>query len=108
MNPEEQQVQQEIIQTVGGGLLPENSDKLFREKLAAYINTLIEGNFEKLVNLVYRLDVSEQKLKILLSSAHDNAGIVIAEIIIERQLQKIQTRKQFSTPKEDIGEDDKW
>lgn len=108
MNDAEQQVQHEIIQTIGSGMLPETSYNIFRGKLAAYINGLITQDFEKLINLLYRLDVSEQKIKTLLSATTADAGIVIADVIIERQLQKIKTRKQFNKPNEDIAEEDKW
>lgn len=107
MNPDEQQVQQEIAQTFGEGMLPQTSAELFREQLAAYINVLIERDFEQLVNLLYRLDISENKLRSLLSFAAD-AGVLIADLIIERQLQKIKSRKQFSSSAGDIPEAEKW
>lgn len=107
MSTGEQQVQREIVQTFGDRLQVQTSAELFREQLAAYINALIASDFEKLVNLLYRLDVSEKKLRSLLSSATD-AGLLIADLIIERQLQKLQTRKQFNMRTEDIPDADKW
>jgi hypothetical protein len=58
--------------------------------LAAYVNELIMTNFERLVQLLYRIDVSEEKLKKLLrQNPESDAGIIIADLIIERQKQKI-------------------
>lgn len=90
--------------------LPENIslDEL-KEKLSGHINYLIQTNFQKLVSLLYRVDVSEQKLKSLLKEYPDSdAGKVIADLIIERQLQKIKSRQQFSQRDNDIEESEKW
>lgn len=66
--------------------------------LAAYVNELIMTNFERLVQLLYRIDVSEEKLKKLLrQNPESDAGIIIADLIIERQKQKIliNTEEKF-------------
>ncbi len=78
------------------------------EKLKQQINYLIQHDFEKLVTLLYRIDVSEKKLKELLTqnADKDSAGI-IAKLILERQLQKIKTRNQFKR-EDNISEEEKW
>lgn len=69
----------------------------FREQLTHLINELINDDFNALVQLLYRIDVSETKLKNLLNQQKDiDASSIIADLIIERQLQKIATKKQFS------------
>jgi hypothetical protein len=80
-----------------------------KEKLSRHINQLVEHDFEKLVRLLYRIDVNEAKLKhILREHPNENAGNLIAELIIERQIQKINTREQFK-PKQSGGVDEeKW
>jgi hypothetical protein len=79
-----------------------------QEKLKQYINHLIQHNFEKLVTLLYRIDVSEIKLKQLLQQeSNKDAGEIIAQLIIERQLQKIKTRNQFK-PEGNTSEEEKW
>ncbi len=109
MNNVELQVQKEIIQTVNADLLPETSINGFLEKLTAYIGELINHDLEKLVNILYRLDVSEKKLKETLeSSSSTDAGLLIATMIIERQLQKIKSRKQFTQQDKNIADEDKW
>jgi len=80
-----------------------------RKNLSASINDLINHGFERLVQLLYRLDIDETKLK---KTLHDhpqhNAGEMIADLIIERQLQKIRSRQQFNQQDSDIDENEKW
>lgn len=82
-------------------------DKL-RSGLSIYINELIEKDFQQLVNLLYRLDVNENKVKQMLNDSKEDAGLIIADLIIERQMQKIKTRKQFQQKQGNIDEDEKW
>lgn len=79
-----------------------------RQQLAKYINDLIKRDFQKLVSYLYRIDVNENKLKNLLKQLPDeDAGNIIASLIIERQLQKIKTKMEFSSGTEDTKEE-KW
>ncbi|HVM87226.1 MAG TPA: hypothetical protein VMT76_03495 [Puia sp.] len=79
-----------------------------KQKLAVHINNLINHDFEKLVGLLYRIDINESKLKNLLQQyKNKDAGILIAGMIIERQLQKIKTRKEFSQKKEQ-NDEERW
>ncbi|MBK7308740.1 MAG: hypothetical protein IPI88_18140 [Chitinophagaceae bacterium] len=69
-------------------------------QLSAYINQLIKNDFDKLIAYLYRIDVNEEKLKTLLQqNPGEDAGNIIATLIIERQEQKIKYRKQFSNKK---------
>lgn len=80
-----------------------------KRKLSVHINHLIQSDFEKLVSLLYRIDISEPKLKNLLQdNPGDDAGNTIAELIIERQLQKIKSRQQFRQRDNNIDEKEKW
>ncbi len=78
-------------------------------QLASYINELIKNDFDKLISYLYRIDVNEQKLKILLQqSPQEDAGNLIATLIIERQQQKIKTRELFSQRDNNFDEEEKW
>ena len=83
-------------------------------QLSSWINQLIKNDFEKLVSLLYRIDVSEQKLKALLHEFPDeDAGNIIATLIIERQEQKLKTRKHSenyrnSHQDNNIDEEERW
>ena len=78
-------------------------------QLSDYINQLIKNDFDKLIAYLYRIDVNEEKLKTLLQqNPGEDAGNIIATLIIERQEQKIKFRKQFSQQKNDFDEEEKW
>ena len=73
----------------------ELSEKLeldeLEKQLSYHINHLINTDFEKLVYYLYRIDVNETKMKQLLQQqGGENAAQLIAQLIINRQLQKIQ------------------
>ena len=84
-------------------------DRQLFEELAAYINALIQSNFEHLVRILYRMDVSEPKLKQLLREhPEEDAGKIIAGLMVERQHQKIQTRKLFRDSDTDETGEERW
>ena len=77
-------------------------------RLSAYINDLINTDFQKLVYYLYRIDVSEAKLTGLLKEyPQERAGDIIAALIIERQAEKIKSRKDFKRDHPG-GEDERW
>lgn len=81
----------------------------FREELSAYINQLINTDFEKLVFLLYRIDVKESTIKQLLAlPSSNNAGEIIADAIIKRQAEKVTTRQFYKQSEDNISEEDKW
>ena len=108
MKKEEIEIQHIIVEKVADKqLLPQSSFQQFVESLAQYIHQLINHDFGRLVQLLYRMDISEKKLKQTLASSQTDAGFLIANMMIERELQKIQSRKQFRN-QSDIPEDEKW
>lgn len=89
--------------------LPEEiSHEKFRELLSNYINDLLQCDFHKLVNHLYRIDVDEIKLKKLLEeNTGTDAATIIADLIIERQEQKLKTRQQYRQD-ENFDETEMW
>ena len=84
------------------------SGEELREKLVAHINYLINKNFERLVYYLYRIDVNESKMRHLLEQKEgENAAALIADLIIERQLQKIESRKK-TEPDKNTPDEEKW
>ena len=64
--------------------------------IADKINILVTTDFSRLISILYRLDIAEKKLKALLShSKNTPAGDIIATMIFERQLQKMESRRAF-------------
>jgi hypothetical protein len=97
----------DIAKTLGLAVSEEETS-LNREWLAAIVNNLLANDFERLVFLLYRMDVDEEKLKRLLrENAGSDAGLIISDLMIERQLQKIKSRKEIKT-KDNIDENEKW
>ncbi len=79
-----------------------------KQYLILHINQLLKNDFAALVQLLYRMDIPEEKLRYYL---HQNKGEmasgIIAELMIERQLQKAESRRLF-TKNNDIPDDEKW
>ena len=91
--------------------LPENiSYDELKDQLSTHINHLIKNDFDKLIAYLYRIDVSEEKLKLMLQQfPQEDAGNIIASLIIERQAQKIKLRDQNKPGTDsDIPEMEKW
>jgi len=79
------------------------------QQLALYINQLILTNFESLVQLLYRIDVSELKVKSLLKeNPQADAGVLIAQLIIDRQIQKLKTIKEMSEQQTPESSEERW
>jgi hypothetical protein len=77
-------------------------------QLAEAVNHLIQTDFNGLVNILYRLDVSEARLKdVLRQQPGADAGKLIASMMVERQLQKMADRGRFPSSKS-IPDDEKW
>jgi hypothetical protein len=82
-------------------------EKLDTPSLEATINELIKNDFSRLVQILYRIDVSEAKLKNILSAnPSEDAGKLIAQVIIERLAATKKARESFNTtPKIDDTEE---
>ncbi|MEO8403312.1 MAG: hypothetical protein ABI480_01910 [Chitinophagaceae bacterium] len=79
-----------------------------RQLLVDRINNLLQYDFNKLIAILYRVDVSDQKLQSLLNQQpQQDAANIIADLLIERQIQKIKSRNEF-TQKNDASDDEKW
>lgn len=68
-----------------------------KEHLVNYLDQLIREDFTKLISILYRIDVSQEKAKAALTQKSEiqTAGRIIAELIIARQLQKVKYRRQY-------------
>lgn len=104
---------QDIIPLLNKELSLELSDKLslseLEQQLTNHINHLINTDFEKLVYYLYRIDVNETKVKQLLQQqGGENAAQLIAQLIIDRQLQKIKSRAEHTPPATDEDDAERW
>ena len=68
----------------------------FREKLRILIKYMLDREFEKLLNAMYRLDINEEKFKMVLSNQESqDVALDIADLVIEREMQKVITRRKY-------------
>ncbi len=68
-----------------------------RLKMIHAFTYLLDNDISRMMNILYRADVDEEKLKKLLISHSDlPSAEVVADAYIERQKQKIETRKKYS------------
>ena len=88
--------------------LTDRKQENFMQKLSEAINYLIQHDFSRLVQILYRVDISESKLKEMLAlNPGRDAGLIIAELVVEREREKILSRLQ-NNRNDDIPEDEKW
>lgn len=74
----------------------DNEEQLLK-LIEIYVQELIDSNFEKLLLTLYRLDISESKVKKSLEqNGAENASQSIAKLILEREKEKFESRKKFS------------
>ena len=99
----------ELIESISAQFgMPVSRADLFQERLGLIINELIINDFARLVQILYRLDISESRLNEMLSSQHQrDAGEIIATLVIEREREKIKSRQQLKSD-ENIPDEDKW
>jgi hypothetical protein len=67
--------------------------------LTLAIRELLDTGFNKLLNALYRIDVSEKKVsEVIHLEAPDEIAPKLATLVIERELQKVYTRQKYSKP----------
>ncbi len=89
--------------------IQQKPDYKIRQELIYLINELINKDFSSLLQLLYRIDVDEKKIRIFLNeNTSEDSACIIADLIIERQLKKIESRKLFSKNKNNESEEEKW
>lgn len=103
-------IQEYTLQLLEENNLSFNSFEEFRKFIIQKINNWINNDFEHLLYLLYRIDVHEDKVrKLMQEHKGENAAEIITDLIIDRQKQKIKTRKlfQFKRPV-DVDESELW
>ena len=87
-------------------LLPESESILDEPALLDLFTTRVEemmrDDLDLLLSSLYRLDVEEHKIQHALRSSTIPPARGIAMLIIDRQKEKIKTRKMYSSGKEDM------
>ncbi len=86
------------------------SEEALFQMLCDRITWLIEHNMEYLLSLLYRNDVAERKIHDALSPiCPDPANVALAKLVMERQKQRMETKKQYGSQQSDeVEEELKW
>ncbi len=86
-------------------LLPESESILDEPALldmfTIRVEEMLKGDIDILLSSLYRLDVEEHKIQRALRSPNVPAARGIAQLIIDRQKEKLITRKKYSSVKKD-------
>lgn len=74
------------------------SYETLKKQLTGVIRFLLSQDFERLVHILYRIDVSEKAFKEILASPDAvSHAEKIAALVIERQVQKAMFRKRYNS-----------
>ena len=78
------------------------------DALVQYVNELIVHDFPALLRLLYRVDVPEATVRKLLQTQPDtDAARLIAQLLVERQVEKMESRQRYRTD-EAASDEEKW
>lgn len=76
--------------------VPSPSWEELKAELKKYINYLLNKDFERLLQGLYRIDVNERRVKEILNvESPETIAEKLTELILERQRQKAITRMQY-------------
>lgn len=105
-NPSSQQRLQELLQEEHALV---TSSPEWYQRLKEAVSQLIQEDFDGLLQLLYRVDVSESRLRQMLQQLPgSDAAEIIANLLLERQLQKIKSRRDHAQRDESIPDDERW
>jgi len=92
-------VSKDFVKNDYSSLIPNNDfEKLeeFRKYLKDKMKDMLDKNYNLLINTLYRIDISENKLAELFSSKNkETIPEKLADLIIERQIEKINFRRRY-------------
>lgn len=78
-------------------LIAINNYEVLKIQLAEKIDYLLKYDIEKLRYVLYRIDINEQKVKDALANFPIEESVLhIAELILQREIQKAISRKQYA------------
>jgi len=98
----------DLNRSYGWELADSLTQQQLEDLLAETLNEWIRSDFNRLVQFLYRIDISEARLRLLLDeNTGQDTGQLLTRLVLERQWQKIQTRRQFK-PDDAISDEERW
>ena len=99
----------EIVHIVNDSFGLQSNENNFVDFLTDKINFLIVNDFNKLIYILYRADINEQKLnRLLAENKKEDAGKIIAALFIQRHLEKIKSRQENKTNADKDSQEERW
>lgn len=113
MIPAQTPTLQQFLHEIAREDLPLPLDKVveetWKQQLTDHIQHLINHDFQKLISLLYRVDIEEAELRKRLALHPEiPAAELITDQIISRIGEKIKAREQFTSDPGDIPAEDRW
>jgi hypothetical protein len=72
-----------------------------KKRLESVIRNLLDKDLERLLSILYLIDVSQDKTDEIFSiDSKDDIAPLLAEAVIQRQLEKLETRMKYRTDNE--------
>lgn len=69
-----------------------------KQFLVTHIKNLLANDFERLINILYRIDVDEKQFYDALNNAdHSEVASQIADLVLKREMEKVKWRNSFSS-----------
>lgn len=73
-----------------------NAYKELFEQIEPHINQLIHFNQQKFMGILYRIDLSDEQIKKAVeNNSSESFSVIISDLIIKRELQKVVIRNQY-------------
>lgn len=100
---EEDHIIQQTAVVVGGSFeLGDTAHAISEQELVLILSEkiadMLERQPEQLMSLLYRLDVLEEKIRpVMRPDAPESANIGLARLVVERQKQRIMTKRSVKT-----------
>lgn len=96
---------QEVFDIVSANFELQNREVISLEDLhyilSQKISELLDKNIEKLVYILYRIDINQKKTDDIFNNpSKEEIASLMADAVIERQLQKVHTRNKFRNKSE--------
>ncbi|NQY28478.1 MAG: hypothetical protein HRT69_03295 [Flavobacteriaceae bacterium] len=73
-----------------------STPEVLKQKLEAIVTELINNEFDSFLNLLYRVDLSEHKIRELSTENQDIYITSVSYLILKREWQKVWFRKNYS------------
>lgn len=91
-----------------GRMQTEEDWPVLKDDLVKNVQYLMGHRFESLLQLLYRVDVPEQGFRAALKEGEGNPAEKIARLLADRQLQKMQARREAEKRPGGIPDEERW